>query len=67
MSRSPSRNQASPPSSATVASAFQVSSARPQPRSSSASAGEGVEDAVEIGRDVQAEHLEVVADVADRR
>ncbi len=30
-------------------------------------AGEAVEDGVEIGRDVQAEHLEVVADVADDR
>ena len=30
-------------------------------------AGEAVEDGVEIGRDVQAEHLQVVADVADDR
>ena len=29
--------------------------------------GEAVEDGVEVGRDVQAEHLEVVADVADHR
>ena len=29
--------------------------------------GEAVEDRVEVGRDVQAEHLEVVADVADDR
>ena len=57
----------SPPSSATVSSAFQVSSARPQPRSSSSAAGERVEDAVEVGRDVEAEHLDVVADVADDR
>ena len=30
-------------------------------------AGERVEDAVQIGRDVHAEHLDVVADVADHR
>ena len=30
-------------------------------------AGEAVEDGVEVGRDVEAEHLEVVADVADDR
>ena len=52
---------------ATVSSAFHVSSARPQPRSSSFRPGERVEDGVEVGRDVQAEHLDVVADVADDR
>ena len=30
-------------------------------------AGKGIEDAVEVGRDVQAEYLDVVADVADHR
>ena len=30
-------------------------------------AGEAVEDGVEVGRDVEPEHLEVVADVADDR
>ena len=64
-SRSPSWNHASPPSERTVSSARHVSSARPQPRCSSLSTGERVEDRVEVGRDVQAEHLEVVADVAD--
>ena len=67
MSRSPSRNQPSPPHSCADSSARHVSPARPQPRSASFEAGEGVEDGVEIGRDVQAEHLEVVADVADHR
>ena len=37
MSRSPSRNQSSPPKLAADSSAFQVSSARPQPRSASMS------------------------------
>ena len=67
MSRSPSRNHASPPSSpaalervpglvGAAPAALLVGHAR-----------ERVEDAVEVGRDVQAEHLDVVADVADHR
>ena len=41
--------------------------ARPQPRSVVVQPGERVEDRVEVGRDVQPEHLDVVADVADHR
>ena len=66
-SRSPSRNQSSPPQRGRASRArCHVSPARPQPRSSSLQPGERVEDRVEVGRDVQAEHLDVVADVADR-
>ena len=67
MSRSPSMNQPSPPQARADSSACQVSPARPQPRSVSFRPGEAVEDGVEVGRDVEAEHLEVVADVADDR
>ena len=67
MSRSPSRNQLSPPSSAAVSSAFQRLVRAAPARASSSTPGERVEDRVEIGRDVEAEHLEVVADVADDR
>ena len=65
MSRSPSRNQSSPPKLAADSSAFHVSPERPQPRSSSISPAKRVDEAVEIGRDVKAEDLDVVADVAD--
>ena len=64
-SRSPSRNQSSPPSAETVPSASHVSPARPQPRSSSCRPGKRVEDAVEVGRDGETEDVQVVADVAD--
>ena len=67
MSRSPSMNQPSPPQARADSSACQVSPARPQPRSVSFEPGKAVEHGVEVGRDVEAEHLEVVADVADDR
>ncbi len=67
MSRSPRRNQSSAPKLAADSRAFQVSPARPQPRSSSMSPPSRVDEAVEVGRNVEAEELEVVADVPDDR
>ena len=64
MSRSPSRNQSSPPKLAADSSAFQVSSASPAALGVDEPA-ERVQQAVEVGRDVESEDLEVVADVAD--
>ena len=65
MSRSPSRNHASPPRSATVARAFQLSFAPAPAALLVRDAGEGVEDAVEVGGVVlEAEHLDVVGHVA---
>ena len=60
-------NQPSPPQARADSSACHVSPARPQPRSVSFRPGEAVEDGVEVGRDVEPEHLQVVADVADDR
>ena len=68
MSRSPSWNQvSSSPSSFAVSIAFQVSSAAAPATVLVVQVGERVEQAVEIRRDVQSEHLGVVADVADHR
>ena len=67
MSRSPSRNQSSPPSSRYGLERV-PRLVRPAPAALLVGEpGERVEDAVEVGRDVQAEHLDVVADVADDR
>ena len=67
VSRSPSLNQASPPSSAAVSSAFQRLVAPPPAALGVEDAGERVEHGVEVGRHVEAEHLDVVSDVADHR
>ena len=64
-SRSPSRNQLSPPSAATVSSACQRLVRAAPAALLVGEPGERVDDRVEVGRDVQAEHLDVVADVAD--
>ena len=64
-SRSPSANQSSPPSAPTVSSARQVSPLLSPAALLVGDACERVEDRVEIGRDVEPEHLDVVADVAD--
>ena len=64
MSRSPSRNHASPPSAADGRERVPGLVGAPPAALLVGDAGERVEDAVEIGRDVQAEHLDVVAHVA---
>ena len=64
-SRSPSWNHASPPSVATLSSARQRLAGASPAACFVVGARERVEDRVEVGRDVQPEHLDVVADVAD--
>ena len=67
MSRSPSVNQASSPSAPGRLERVRRLVADAPAALLVEQAGEGVEDGVEVGRDVQAEDLEVVADVHDRR
>ncbi len=64
MSRSPSWNQASPPWSATVCERVPGLVGTAPTALLVGDAGERVEDAVEVGRDVQPEHLDVVTHVA---
>ena len=66
-SRSPSRNQLSPPQSAAESRAFHVSSALPHASLRVDEPGERVEQTVEIRRDMETEDLDVVADVSDHR
>ena len=65
MSRSPSRNQSSPPQAAADSSAFQRLVGPPPAALRVDQIAERVEQAVEVGRDVEPEDLDVVADVAD--
>ena len=66
-SRSPSLNQLSPPQSGGGLDGV-PRLVRPAPAALRVDeTGERVEQAVEIGRDVEAEDLDVVADVADHR
>ena len=65
MSRSPSRNQSSPPQAAADSSVFHVSCGPTPTALPVDQPGERVEQAVEVGRDVEAEDLDVVADVSD--
>ncbi len=68
MSRSPSRNQSSPPQLAGRLERVPASRRhRPQPSLGVDEAAERVEQAVEVGRDVEPEDLDVVSDVADDR
>ena len=66
-SRSPSMNQPSPPHAARGFERLPRLAGAPPAALRVVEAGEGVEHGVEVGRDVQPEHLEVVADVADHR
>ena len=66
-SRSPSANQPSPPSSRHGLERVPRLAGAPPAALLVGEPGERVEHGVEIGRDVQAEHLDVVADVADHR
>ena len=65
MSRSPSRNQPSPPQAAAALERVPRLPGPTPARSSSLQTRERVEDRVEIRGHVQTEHLDVVADVAD--
>ena len=64
-SPSPSLNQVGPPSSPSARMKVHVSSRRPHPVSVVDQARQGVEHGVDVGRDVQAQMLEVVAGVDD--
>jgi hypothetical protein len=67
MSPSERKNQSSPPSCETTASALAVSPARPPAAVRLDEARERVDDGVEVGGNVEPEDLDVVADVSDHR
>ncbi len=66
-SRSPRRNQSSPPRRSSSPMTVQLSSATPHPVSRLSISGQRVGDRVDVGTDVQAVQDHVVADVDDRR
>ena len=65
MSRSPSRNQSSPPQALGGGERVPALALAAPPAILVDQARERVQEAVEIGRDVQPEDLEVVTDVSD--